>query len=116
VYAFLAAWPSNLLPMAGTYLVARQLGIDISFWQIVAVQTVTYFLSVLPISFNGYGLREATYTTLYPALGATLEQATTLALVTRFLMVLVTVPGIFWLSGTVAGAALHGNELTEIES
>jgi len=105
VYAFLAAWPSNLLPMAATYLLARQLGMDVSYWQVFGVQTVTYFLSVLPISVNGYGLREVAYTTLYTALGSTLEQASTLALVTRFLTVLSTVPGAIWLTSAVTGVA-----------
>ena len=105
VYAFLIAWPSNLLPMAATYLLAHQLGITVSFWQVMGVQTVTYFLSVLPISVNGYGLREVAYTTLYSSLGASLEQASTLALVTRVLTVLVTVPGAIWLSSVVTGAA-----------
>jgi uncharacterized membrane protein YbhN (UPF0104 family) len=105
VYAFLAAWPSNLFPMAATWLLARQLGMDVSFWQVLGVQTVTYFLSVLPISVNGYGLREVAYTTLYSALGASLEQASTLALVTRFLTVLSTIPGALWLSSVVTGAA-----------
>ena len=105
MYAFLAAWPSNLLPMAATYLLAHQLGIAVSFWQVMGVQTVTYFLSVLPISVNGYGLREVAYTTLYSSLGASLEQASTLALVTRVLTVLVTVPGAIWLSSVVNSAA-----------
>jgi glycosyltransferase 2 family protein len=101
VYAFLAAWPSNLLPMAATYLLARQLGMNVTYWQVIGVQTVTYFLTVLPISVNGYGLKEVAYTTLYTALGATLEQASTLALVTRLLMVLSTIPGAIWLTSTV---------------
>jgi glycosyltransferase 2 family protein len=101
IYAFLAAWPSNLLPMAATYLLARQLGMNVTYWQVIGVQTVTYFLSVLPISVNGYGLREVAYTTLYTALGSTLEQASTLALVTRFLTVLSTLPGAFWLTSTL---------------
>jgi uncharacterized membrane protein YbhN (UPF0104 family) len=105
LYAFLAAWPSNLLPMAATYLIAHQLGMAVSFWQVLGVQTVTYFLSVLPISVNGYGLREVAYTTLYAALGASVEQASTLALVTRFLTVLATVPGAIWLSSAVTNAA-----------
>lgn len=102
LYAFLAAWPSNLFNMAATWLLARQLGMNVSFWQVIGVQTVTYFLSVLPISVNGYGLREVAYTTLYSALGATLEQASTLALVTRFLTVLSTVPGAFWLTSAAS--------------
>ena len=105
LFAFLAAWPSNLFPMAATYLLAHQLGMQVSFWQVLGVQTVTYFLSVLPISVNGYGLREVAYTTLYAVLGASVEQASTLALVTRLLTVLSTVPGAIWLSSTVTTAA-----------
>src|SRR5258706_571223 len=115
-YAFLAAWPSNLLPMAGSYFIARQLGMDVSFWQVIGVQVITYFITVLPISFNGYGLREVTFTTLYIALGASIEQASTLALVTRFLMLLATVPGAFWLSGAVTHMALNDAELNGFES
>jgi hypothetical protein len=105
VFAFLAAWPSNLLPMAVTWLLGSQLGIQVSFWQVMGVQTVTYFLSVLPISVNGYGLREVAYTTLYAALGASVEQASTLALTTRLLTVLSTIPGAIWLSSVVTSAA-----------
>jgi len=104
--AFLAAWPSNLLPMATAYLLAHQLGLNVTFWQVLSVQTITYFLSVLPISVNGYGLREVAYTTLYTALGASIEQASTLALVTRLLAVLSTLPGSIWLSSTLTGAAI----------
>ena len=116
LYAFLAAWPSYLFPMTATYLLAHQLGMNVSFWQVIGVQTVTYFLSVLPISVNGYGLREVAYTTLYSALGASLEQASTLALVTRFLTVLGTVPGALWLSSTVTTMAKMDNDLAEDES
>ncbi len=115
VYAFLAAWPSNLFPMAATYLIARQLDMDVSFWQVAGVQTVAYFVTVLPISVNGIGWREMIYASLYTTLGATLEQASTLALVTRFITLLVTVPGAFWLSGAVTDAALNADETTGIE-
>ncbi len=100
-WAFMAAWPSNLIPIAATYVIARQLGLEVNYWQVMAVQTVTYFLSVLPISVNGYGLREVAYTTLYTSLGATVEQASTLALVTRLIMVLCTIPGAIWLTSVV---------------
>ncbi len=101
-WAFLSAWPSNLTPMFSTWLVARQLGMDVSFWQVMAVQTVAYFLSVLPISVNGYGVREVTYAALFVALGASLEQASALAVITRFLIVLVTIPGAVWVSAIAA--------------
>lgn len=102
LWAFLAAWPSNLTAMFSTWLIARQLGMDVTFWQVAAVQTVTYFLAVLPISVNGYGVREVSYTALFTTLGASLEQASALAVITRFLIVLVTIPGALWVSSIAA--------------
>jgi uncharacterized membrane protein YbhN (UPF0104 family) len=104
-WAFLAAWPSNLILMLANIIVAHQLGMEISFVQIMAVQTVAYFVSVVPISVNGYGVREVTLTTLFTALGATLEQASTMAVLTRFMAVLVTVPGALWVSSVASDVA-----------
>jgi hypothetical protein len=104
-WAFLAGWASNLTYMLANFIVARQLGMEISFVQIMAVQTVAYFVSVLPISVNGYGVREVTLTTLFTALGATLEQASTMAVLTRFMAVLVTVPGALWVSSVASDVA-----------
>jgi uncharacterized membrane protein YbhN (UPF0104 family) len=78
---------------------------NVTYWQVIGIQTVTYFLSILPISINGYGLREVAFTTLYTALGSSLEQASTLALVTRFLNVLSSLPGAIWLTSFVTGVA-----------
>lgn len=102
VYAFIAAWPSNLFFTLAVFVIARQLNLPVSFAQALAVQTVTYFVSLLPISVNGYGLRELTYTALYTALGVSTEQASTLALLTRFLNVAVTLPGALWISKIAA--------------
>jgi uncharacterized membrane protein YbhN (UPF0104 family) len=104
-WAFLVAWPSNLTIMLANFIVARELGIEISFVQIIAIQAVTYFVTVLPISVNGYGLREVTFATLFTALGATIEQASAFAVLTRFITVLVTVPGALWVSSVASDVA-----------
>lgn len=101
-WAFVAAWPSNLLPIGITYLLARQLGMDVDFWQVTAVQTVAYFVAVLPVSVNGIGVRELVFTTLLPLLGSSIEQASTLALLTRFVGMAATLPGALWLTKTVS--------------
>jgi hypothetical protein len=69
----------------------------------MGVTGITYLLTLLPISVNGYGLREVAITTLYLPLGASLEQAATLALITRFLSMLETLPGALWFSQVVSG-------------
>ena len=109
IWSFLATWPSILIPILTTYIIARQLGINVSYLQVVGIQTVTYFLSILPISVNGYGLREMAYITLYTALGASLTQASTLALVTRLLTILTTLPGGLWLTSTVTNTISPDN-------
>ena len=62
---------------------------------------LTYFISMLPISINAYGLREVAVTALYMQVGASLEQASTLAVITRFMLLLETLPGALWLSEIV---------------
>ncbi len=96
--AFGVAWYSILAVFCAVWLIGRGLRMEVSLLQVSGVMTLTYFLTLLPISLNGYGLREVAVTTLYVYLGATTEQAVTLAVVTRFITMLETLPGAVWLS------------------
>jgi glycosyltransferase 2 family protein len=110
--AFLIAWPSNLLPMLASFLIAKSLGIDVTYLQVIGVQTLTYFISTLPISIGGYGVREMAYTALYMALGATVEQSLSLALITRFFMLITSLPGAIWLPQSLTKFAQTETKLT----
>ena len=96
--AFIISWWSIFVVYLGVWLLALALGIPVQLYQVMGVSTATYLITLLPISVNGYGLREFTVTALYMQLGATLEQASTLALVTRFFSLVETLPGALWLS------------------
>lgn len=99
--AFGFAWLSTFVVFVAVWFLALGLGMGLSLTQVIAVMALTYLITLLPISINGFGLRELTISTLYMHLGATLEQATTLAVVTRFILLLVALPGAFWLPGMV---------------
>ena len=103
ILAFCASWLSIFVVFIAIWLVARGLGIPVALYQVMGITGITYLLTLLPISVNGYGLREVAITTLYMPLGASLEQAATLALITRFLSMLETLPGALWLSQVVSG-------------
>jgi len=105
VLAFCVSWLSIFVVFVAIWLVARGLGIPVALYQVMGVTGITYLLTLLPISVNGYGLREVAITTLYIPLGASLEQAATLAIITRFLSMLETLPGALWLSQVVSGPA-----------
>jgi glycosyltransferase 2 family protein len=98
VAAYLISWLSVLVIFLEIWLLAHFLGIPVALYQVLGVTITTYVVSILPISVNGYGLREVAMTTLYMHLGASLEQASTLALVSRFFMVLQTLPGALFLA------------------
>jgi len=103
ILAFCVSWLSIFVVFIAIWLVARGLGIPVALYQVMGITGITYLLTLLPISVNGYGLREVAITTLYLPLGASLEQAATLALITRFLSMLETLPGALWLSQVVSG-------------
>lgn len=99
--AFVLSWLSTFIVFFAVWILARGLGIPVALYQVLGVMALTYLLSMLPISINGLGLREVAVTTLYMQLGATLEQASTLAVVTRFMLLLEALPGALWLSQLV---------------
>ena len=97
ILAFGITWVSRFIIISSVWFLAKGIGIQISLWQVVGVNIVSYFITLLPISISGYGLREITTTTLYTMLGATLEQATALAVISRIFSTLVTLPGVIWM-------------------
>jgi len=120
VLAFVISWFSVLVIFLAIYTLARGLGIPVALYQVMGVTAITYLVTLLPISVNGYGVREVTMTALYIYLGATIEQASTLAIVSRFFMLVVTMPGAFWFSTvfaeTLQQQSTADNQLNEIET
>jgi uncharacterized membrane protein YbhN (UPF0104 family) len=103
--ALLASWMGVLFYTVSVLILANELGIPVSLTDVVGASALTYFITMIPISINGYGLRELTILSFYTHFGATSEQATALALVTRFLFLLVSLPGSLWV-----GEAIHKDQ------
>ena len=95
---FLSAFP----PFLGLWLIARGLNMQVGLHHVIGASVITYFLTLLPVSVNGYGVREVLITVLYTSLGSSVEQAAALAVITRVLMVSATLPGALWLPEILA--------------
>jgi uncharacterized membrane protein YbhN (UPF0104 family) len=102
VQALIISWISLIVVFIGVWIIAKGIGIPVALYQVMAISALVYVVTLLPISINGYGLREVAVTALYIQIGATLEQASTLALLTRILALVATLPGALWLSQTLA--------------
>lgn len=76
------------------YLLARALGIPVTLASISLVVPVILILATMPISLgSGLGLREGLYMLMFRPFGVLPEQAFALALITRFVLFLVTLGG-----------------------
>ena len=98
----------TLIHQAAIYLIIRILiegmGETLSFWEIAGIWSLTYFITLLPISINGLGLQEVTITNLYTLLGG-LSSATSiaLALILRLVWLIGSLPGAFFIGEVLAG-------------
>lgn len=108
--ALLASWAGVLCYFLSVWLVAVNLHIPVGLDDVAGATALTYFLTLLPVTINGYGLRELGVLALYTRLGATPEQATALALVTRALQVAVSLPGALWVGALLREAAPAAQE------
>ncbi|NTV35508.1 MAG: flippase-like domain-containing protein [Anaerolineaceae bacterium] len=79
------------------------MGEPIPFMWVAGVWALVYFITLLPVSINGYGLQEISTTLLYTRLGGISPEASvTVALLVRTLQMLASLPGAFFVPGIVA--------------
>ncbi len=81
------------------YLLARSLGIDVGPIPIVAVMAIATFLSALPISLAGWGVREISVVTMLGLIGIDREAALLLSVQIGLISTVASLPGgLVWLA------------------
>lgn len=84
---------NQLLGIAASWLIARSLGVTLSFGYFLAVVPVIILISMVPISINGVGLREASYYAMFASLGVPGEKSALLGFLTSVLIFISDLPG-----------------------
>jgi hypothetical protein len=70
---------------------------------VAGLYTLTYFVSLFPISINGLGVQELSMTFLLIQLGGlSSSESATVALLTRALFIITSLPGAFFLPSILA--------------
>jgi uncharacterized membrane protein YbhN (UPF0104 family) len=101
--SLLASWLSVFSYLCCVLILAKAIGIPVNLMDIAGATALTYFITMIPLSINGYGIRELAIMGFYTHFGASAEQATVLALTTRFLFLLVSLPGFLWVGKMMPG-------------
>jgi hypothetical protein len=90
------------------------LGYPVSFWMVAGLWSLTYFITQVPISINGYGLQELSFTFLFSRVaGVPPAISLTVGILIRAYLVLASLPGAFFLPSALA-AMTEKNPATDL--
>lgn len=92
---FLYSMIEHLVPVAAVYAMARALGLGLPFWVFLVIIPLELFVTRIPISLDGIGVREGLYVALFGQAGLTASEAFVLAIVGRVVTLVGVLPGCF---------------------
>jgi uncharacterized membrane protein YbhN (UPF0104 family) len=75
------------------FIVAHALSLDMSFWDLAVIVPMSFVVQMLPVSMNGFGIREATFAFYFTRIGQPLEHALLISLVPTALIMLFSLTG-----------------------
>jgi len=104
-------WIHMLCLFGSIYIFVDDLGTHISFWMIAGLWSLTYFITLIPISINGYGLQELSFTFFMSNVaGLTPAISLSVAVLFRAYFILSSLPGAFFLPSIMAAMATQKQE------
>ncbi|NUQ86685.1 MAG: flippase-like domain-containing protein [Anaerolineales bacterium] len=93
------------------YLLLQGIDHHVDYWLVAGMYTLTYFVTLIPISINGLGVQELSLAFLLVHLGGlTSSESATIALLTRILFIIASLPGAFFLPSILAAMNEKNNE------
>jgi uncharacterized membrane protein YbhN (UPF0104 family) len=91
-------WGHMLCTFASASILLAGLNDPLPFWAIAGLWSVSYFVTLVPVSINGYGLQELSLTYLFTEVaGVSMANALTLAVLVRVITMIASLPGAFYL-------------------
>jgi uncharacterized membrane protein YbhN (UPF0104 family) len=110
-------WIHMLCLFGSIYIFVADLGGHASFWTIAGIWSVTYFITLLPISINGYGVQEYVFASLLSqVVGFVPSVAITIAVLIRVYFLVSSLPGALSLPSILAALAKQKTAVSSPES
>ncbi len=104
--ALVCTWIHMVCLFSSIYVFVDDLGSNVSFWMIAGLWSLTYFITLIPISINGYGLQELSFTFLLSNVaGLTPAVSLTIAVLIRAYFLLFSLPGAIFLPAILSAIA-----------
>jgi uncharacterized membrane protein YbhN (UPF0104 family) len=96
--ALICTWGHMLCTFLTLYILIDGLGWHVGFWLIAGLWSLAYFVTLVPISINGYGVQELSLTFLFSTIGGLSTAAgLTVAVLIRVLYLAASLPGAIYM-------------------
>lgn len=104
LFASFASTIGNMLFIfLAIFLLISGMGRHTSYWLIAGLWSLTYFVTLIPISINGYGVQELSLTFLLLKFGGlNHSESLAIAVLIRILFIVTSLPGAFFLPSILA--------------
>jgi len=110
-------WIHMLCLFGSIAIFVNDLGSHVSFWMIAGLWSLTYFITLIPISINGYGLQELSFTFFMSHVaGLTPAVSLSVAVLLRAYSILASLPGAFFLPFILAVMAQQKRETASTDN
>jgi hypothetical protein len=85
------------------FLLIAGMGRHVSYWLVAGLWSLTYFVTLVPVSVNGYGVQELSLTFLLSKFGGlNHSESLAIAVLIRVLFIITSLPGAFFLPSILA--------------
>jgi len=75
------------------FAVAYALHLDVTMWDLGVIVPISFIVQLLPVSINGFGVREATFSLYFSRIGQPIESAVVMSLVAQALLMMCSLSG-----------------------
>lgn len=95
-FSLLATFGNMLFIFGAIYVLILGINQVVSYWLIAGIYTLAYFVTLAPISINGFGVQELSLTFLFSKVGGLTEsESLSIAILIRALFIITSLPGAF---------------------
>jgi len=113
--SLVCTWGNMFFIFSAVYFLIEGLGSHVDFWLVAGLWSLSYFITLIPISINGYGLQELSLTYLFLHIGG-LSTATSLsmAVLIRIVFMLASLPGALFLPSILLAISSQKKDQTSL--
>ena len=111
LWSLFFTWVHMLCLFGSIDILVDDLGNRVSFWMIAGLWSLTYFITLIPISINGYGVQELSLTFFMSKVaGLTPAVSFSVIVLLRAYSILASLPGAFFLPSILSAMAEQKKE------